>query len=62
MMLADGLAVFAGTTRTHLLPMARPRLIAALLFIAFGLTAMAATLGLFCAGGFTSPYVSATCT
>lgn len=35
-MLADGLAVFAGTTLTRVLPMARLRLIAALLFFAFG--------------------------
>ena len=47
MMLADGLAVFAGTTLTRVLPMARLRLIAALLFFAFGLTAIAASLGLF---------------
>jgi putative Ca2+/H+ antiporter (TMEM165/GDT1 family) len=47
MMLAGGLAVFAGTTLTHLLPMARLRLIAARLLFAFGLTAIAATLGLF---------------
>jgi putative Ca2+/H+ antiporter (TMEM165/GDT1 family) len=47
MMLADGLVVFAGTTLTHVLPMARLRLIAALLFFAFGLTAITASLGLF---------------
>jgi Ca2+/H+ antiporter, TMEM165/GDT1 family len=47
MMLADGLAVFAGTTLTRVLPMARLRLIAALLFFAFGLTAITASLGLF---------------
>ena len=47
MMLADGLAVFAGTTLTRVLPMARLRLIAALLFFAFGLAAIAASLGLF---------------
>jgi putative Ca2+/H+ antiporter (TMEM165/GDT1 family) len=47
MMLADGLAVFAGTTLTRVMPMARLRLIAALLFFAFGLTAIAASLGLF---------------
>jgi putative Ca2+/H+ antiporter (TMEM165/GDT1 family) len=47
MMLADGLAVFAGTTLTRVLPMARLRLIAALLFFAFGLTAIAKSLGLF---------------
>ena len=43
----DLVSVFAGTTLSRVLPMARLRLIAALLFFAFGLTAIVASLGLF---------------
>ncbi len=47
MLAADGLAVFAGTRLTHLVPMSRVRWIAAALFFAFGAVALASALGLF---------------
>ena len=46
MMLADGAAVFAGTSLGRVLPMARIRVVAAALFFAFGLAAIASGLGL----------------
>ena len=69
MMLADGLAVFAGTTLTRVLPMADLRLIAALLFLAFGATAIGVARALLKRAARDeqrslnplSPYVSATC-
>lgn len=47
MLVADGLAVFGGAWLTRVVPMARVRLVAALLFFAFGLAAIASAIGLF---------------
>jgi Ca2+/H+ antiporter, TMEM165/GDT1 family len=46
MLAADGLAVFAGTRLTELVPMRIVRRVAATLFFAFGLAAIARALGL----------------
>ena len=47
MLAADGLAVLAGTWLTTVVPMARVRQVAAALFFAFGLAAIASALALF---------------
>jgi putative Ca2+/H+ antiporter (TMEM165/GDT1 family) len=47
MMLADGVAVLAGASLGRVLPVARLRVVAAVLFFAFGLAAIATGLGLF---------------